>query len=54
MAKLNKLASVPRRDLLNSDSVVIGEEGNTGPKTSPSNEILVVFFSKLFYKQFVG
>lgn len=36
VAKLNKLALVPRRDLLNRDSVLIGADGKIGPKTSPA------------------
>jgi hypothetical protein len=38
VAKLYKLASVPRRDLLSIELVVIGVDGNTGPKTSPVME----------------
>jgi hypothetical protein len=35
VAKLYKFASVPRRDLLSIELVVMGVDGNTGPNTSP-------------------
>ena len=38
LAKLNNVASVPRRDRLSIESVVMGVDGKTGPKTSPIKE----------------
>ena len=38
VAKFYKFASVPRRDRLSIESVVMGVDGKTGPKTSPIKE----------------
>jgi hypothetical protein len=47
LAKLNNVASVPRRDRLNIESVVMGVDGKTGPKTSPIGKDLKIQFNQM-------